>query len=106
MFKLYFGKIYTDKQRYSQLMPKQTRFVEQAANIEEWRDEEERAKEGDNAAMMFRIVQQSHQEQMNVMQEADKTAQELMQMQMKQIAEQQKQATAWMAAYMKSMTAM
>ena len=40
-FKAYFGEIFTDKQRYSQSMAKQTRFVEQAANIEERRDEEE-----------------------------------------------------------------
>jgi len=104
--KSYFGEIYTNKRRYSQSMAMQTRFMEQMANIEERRDEEEQTKEGEDVAMMFGILQQPHQEQMNVMQEANKTAQELMQMQMKQMAEQQKQATAQMAAFMKLMTAM
>jgi len=81
-------------------MKKRTRFAEQANNAKERRREDE------DAANIFAVMQKSHHKQVNAIKEANVTAMQMAQMQMKTMAEQQQHMQQQMAQSMKMMTAM
>ena len=61
--KIYFTELYQSHTQYSKLLEKRSRFHESASNVKE----RENAKEEIEAAMMFAMIQEQHQEQLNAM---------------------------------------
>ena len=81
----YFSDLYHDHNQYLKATAKKARFetCDQLNNIEEVNEE---AAKKDDAAMMFAMMQEQHQEQMNQMRESNKAALEMAQQSMKEMA--------------------
>ena len=82
-FKTYVSNIYQDIKRYAKSMNKRNRFAEQANNVEE------RKREDEYVANIFVVMQESHHEQVNAIRESNAMVMQMVQMQMKTMAEQQ-----------------
>ena len=59
-----------DESQFSKFLAKRTRFHESASNVKE----KENEKEENDATMMFAMMQEQHQEQLNAMQEINAAA--------------------------------
>ena len=68
--KTYVTKLYQSHTQYRKPLAKRTRFHESASNIKE----KENEKEENDAMMMFAMIKEQHQEQMNTMQESNSSA--------------------------------
>ena len=68
--KIYFTDLYQSHTQYSKYLAKRSRFHECASNVKE----RENTKEESEATMMFAMMQEQHQEQLNDMQESNAEA--------------------------------
>ena len=68
--KTYFTELYQSHTQYSKSLAKRTRFHERASNVK-GKDNE---KEENYATVMFAMMQEQHQEQLNAMQESNAVA--------------------------------
>ena len=68
--KTYFTEIYQNHTQYRKALEKRSRFHESASNIKE----RENKKEENNAMMMFEMIKEKHQEQLNAMRESNAEA--------------------------------
>ena len=85
----FFGELYHDHTQYSRATAKRARFNESANSIRDKKVAvEEKVAKQDDAAMMFSMMAEQHQEQLNQMRESNKAAMELAQQSMKQMAAQ------------------
>ena len=62
--KIYFTELYQSHTQYRKWLAKRSRFHESASNVKE----RENKKEESDATMMFAMIQDQHQEQLNTMQ--------------------------------------
>ena len=85
----YFLGLYHDHKQYSRATKKRARFNDHANNIEEKKEEEE----GHDAAMMMTLMQDQHQEQLNMLKEQNAAAMQLAADAMKQMMAQMAQMT-------------
>ena len=65
--KIYFTELYQSHTEYSKFLAKRSRFHESVSNVKERESE----KEESEARMMFAMMQEQHQEQLNAMQESN-----------------------------------
>ena len=68
--KTYSTELYQSHTQYRKLLAKRTRFHESASNVKE----KETEKEENDATMMFAMMQDQHQDQLNAMQEINAAA--------------------------------
>ena len=68
--KIYFTELYQSHTQYSRLLAKGSRFHESASNVKE----RENTKKESKATMMYAMMQEQHQEQMNEMRESNADA--------------------------------
>ena len=68
--KIYFTELYQSHTQYSKLLAKHSRFHESASYVKE----RENTKEESEATMMFAMMQEQHQEQLNAMRESNAEA--------------------------------
>ena len=68
--KIYFTELYQSHTQYSKSLAKRSRFHESASNVKE----RENKKEESDATMMFAMIQDQHQEQLNAMRESNAEA--------------------------------
>ena len=88
-------------------MARHSNFRESAAIVQEKRQRfaevEEEKKEGEDATVIFAMMQESHSEQMNQMKESNQMTMKMAQDQMKMMQEQQQAMNKQMADFMRTM---